>query len=166
MVGNHSLIVGQHYPAIDGLRGLAVLLVLWFHASYFVTIDMVNPLVGGTWIYYSLTIMGETGVDLFFVLSGFLITGLLIDTRNNKHNFRHFYIRRALRIFPLYYAVLVIFLGYFLFALGFGSLDSSKILMHLLYLQNWMFSHNADQFILLDHTWSFYAWLWWLYHGD
>ena len=109
---HQNLIVGQHYPAIDGLRGVAVLLVLLFHSSYFATIDMDQSLSGLTYVYYLLTITGQTGVDLFFVLSGFLITGILIDTAQDKNVFRNFYIRRSLRIFPLYYAVLFAFLIY------------------------------------------------------
>lgn len=149
-----NLIVGQHYPAIDGIRGLAVLLVIWFHSSYFVDVSMEEELVGFTYGYYQLTVLGETGVDLFFVLSGFLITGILIDTANDDHTLKNFYIRRSLRIFPLYYAVLFVFLVYFLCVFGGGALDFGKILSHLLYLQNWSMVHNEDQFILLDHTWT------------
>jgi peptidoglycan/LPS O-acetylase OafA/YrhL len=154
MEEREPLIVGKHYPAIDGLRGVAVLLVMWFHSSYFVMITIDKPLGGVSWAYYIFSVMGETGVDLFFVLSGFLITGILIDTCHQKHNFRNFYIRRILRIFPLYYGVLFVFLAYFLYIFGLDGLDHGKIGLHLFYLQNWMFSHNADQFILLDHTWS------------
>ncbi len=149
-----NLIVGRHYPAIDGLRGIAVLLVLWFHSSYFVTIGKEWGLEGVSYYYYLLTILGETGVDLFFVLSGFLITGILIDTANDKHVFKNFYIRRSLRIFPLYYAVLFIFSAYFIFIFGFNGLDHWKIFTHLFYIQNWSLTHNDDQFILLEHTWS------------
>ena len=59
-----------------------------------------------------------------------------------------------MRIFPLYYAVLFIFLAYFLFVFGINGLSHGKIVTHLLYLQNWAPIHNEDQFILLDHTWS------------
>lgn len=149
-----TLIVGHHYPAIDGLRGFAVLLVIWFHSSYFVTIGMEEQLGGITYGYYLLSILGETGVDLFFVLSGFLITGILIDTAHDKHVFKNFYIRRSLRIFPLYYMVTGLFLIYFFVMIGVENLDVTRALLHLFYLQNWTFEHNQDQFMLLDHTWS------------
>tara|TARA_R110001592_G_scaffold27763_26_gene102989 strand:- start:51230 stop:52369 length:1140 start_codon:yes stop_codon:yes gene_type:complete len=157
MDAHKPLIVGQHYPAIDGLRGMAFLLVLWFHSSYFVTIGLEQQLVGATYSYYLLTMLGETGVDLFFVLSGFLITGILMDTAQDPRPLRNFYIRRSLRIFPLYYAVLFVFLAYFFFVFGIDGLDHGKVWTHLFYLQNWSFSHNLDQFILLDHTWSLAA---------
>jgi peptidoglycan/LPS O-acetylase OafA/YrhL len=75
------------YPALDGLRAIAFLLVFGQH--------------------YFMLPWGWTGVNIFFVLSGFLITGILYDTRNDTHRARNFYIRRALRIFPLYYAVVL-----------------------------------------------------------
>jgi len=81
----------RFYPALDGLRALAVLMVFYEHYLNF------RPGLGWGW----------TGVDIFFVLSGFLITGILYDTRNTAHRFRNFYVRRTLRIFPLYYAVLI-----------------------------------------------------------
>jgi peptidoglycan/LPS O-acetylase OafA/YrhL len=80
------------YPALDGLRAIAVLLV--FTAHYF----NLPPALYWGW----------TGVDMFFVLSGFLITGILFDSRDRPHRFRIFYIRRTLRIFPLYYAALLL----------------------------------------------------------
>jgi len=85
----------RFYPALDGLRAVAVLMVFYQH--YFS--------MTGTWPAFN---WGWTGVDIFFVLSGFLITGILYDTRNTLHRFRNFYVRRTLRIFPLYYGVLLI----------------------------------------------------------
>src|SRR6476469_9154525 len=79
----------SHMPVLDGVRGMAVLLVIVFH-------------------FYSIG-FGWLGVDLFFVLSGFLITGILIDSRNKENFFRNFYVRRTLRIFPLYYFALILF---------------------------------------------------------
>jgi peptidoglycan/LPS O-acetylase OafA/YrhL len=96
----------QHIPALDGIRGLAILLVLFFHlfASNPETgsklLDLLNQFRESCYL----------GVNLFFVLSGFLITGILLDTRTRPHFFKTFYARRALRIFPLYYGVLVVLL--------------------------------------------------------
>ncbi|MGQ0735705.1 MAG: acyltransferase family protein [Acidobacteriota bacterium] len=91
-----------HTPALDGLRGIAILLVLFHHYSILTP----ETMAGG--ILKHLSIVGWSGVDLFFVLSGFLITGILIDARGSDRYFASFYMRRTLRIFPLYY--LVVFL--------------------------------------------------------
>ena len=77
-----------YYPALDGLRAIAFLMVFGLHY------------LGLAW--------GWAGVDLFFVLSGFLITGILLDSRDDLHRVRNFYARRTLRIFPLYYAVFLL----------------------------------------------------------
>lgn len=81
---------GRIYPALDGLRAVSILMI--FQAHYLSKLPF-------SW--------GWAGVDIFFVLSGFLITGILYDTRETAHRFRNFYARRMLRIFPLYYAVLL-----------------------------------------------------------
>ena len=90
----------RHIPALDGVRGVAILLVLMHHLM------LTKPLGAAPW-FDSLTHTGWVGVDLFFVLSGFLITGILYDTRTDAGCFRNFIARRVLRIFPLYYGVLV-----------------------------------------------------------
>ena len=92
-----------HLPALDGLRGLAILLVLVSHLMLFN--DRTGSRFGDS--LAALRGLGWTGVDLFFVLSGFLITGILFDTLRDSHYFRSFYMRRFLRIFPLYYGFLL-----------------------------------------------------------
>lgn len=77
-----------YFPALDGLRALAFLMVFAQH--------------------YLQMLWGWTGVDIFFVLSGFLITGILYDTRDQAHRVRNFYVRRTLRIFPLYYGLMLL----------------------------------------------------------
>lgn len=84
----------SHLPELDGLRGLAIGLVLLFH--FFVLLWPNGFTLG--WI----------GVDLFFVLSGFLITRILLETREAPHYYRNFFFRRMLRIFPLYYGLLIV----------------------------------------------------------
>ncbi len=76
-----------YFPALDGVRALAFLMVFAGH--------------------YLRLPWGWAGVDVFFVLSGFLITGILFDTRDDSHRARNFYLRRTLRIFPLYYGVML-----------------------------------------------------------
>jgi peptidoglycan/LPS O-acetylase OafA/YrhL len=91
----------RHIPVLDGIRGLAIVLVLFHHCT-----DMSNNGLADD----AATLLlhwGGFGVDLFFVLSGFLITGILADTRGHRGYFRSFYARRVLRIFPLYYAVVI-----------------------------------------------------------
>jgi peptidoglycan/LPS O-acetylase OafA/YrhL len=92
-----------HIPALDGLRGLAILLVLMFHFSIPAT-----HLTGLRRAIVHLPGAGWVGVDLFFVLSGFLITTILYDAKRTDGFFRNFYMRRVLRIFPLYYGVLFV----------------------------------------------------------
>jgi peptidoglycan/LPS O-acetylase OafA/YrhL len=92
----------KHNPALDGLRGLAILLVLLMHS--FLNTDT-GP-IGRLLLF--VTRSGWIGVDLFFVLSGFLITRILLDSYGTTGYLRNFYGRRVLRIMPLYFAVLAL----------------------------------------------------------
>src|SRR5580698_308209 len=93
-------------PELDVLRGIAVLGVLFFHgfrAEY-----GEQPFTGASRIFLLATQPGVLGVNLFFVLSGFLITGILIDSKNRSDYYSRFYKRRALRILPAYYLLLIL----------------------------------------------------------
>lgn len=90
-------------PALDGLRGAAILLVYLFH--YGGGLRSANPAARAAGY---VTQAGWTGVDVFFALSGFLITGLLWENLGQPHSLRNFYGRRALRIAPVYYGALIL----------------------------------------------------------
>jgi len=81
----------QKIPQLDGIRGVAILVVIIHNSGRF------PRLFANGWM----------GVDLFFVLSGFLITGILLDTKESEAYFKNFYARRCLRIWPLYYSLLL-----------------------------------------------------------
>lgn len=100
----------SYIKELDGVRGIAALMVMFFH--FFQGLSTVNPFL---LTVKKFAFFGQTGVSLFFVLSGFLITRILLSTKENSYYFSHFYLRRSLRIFPLYYLFLVIF--YFLIPL-------------------------------------------------
>jgi peptidoglycan/LPS O-acetylase OafA/YrhL len=93
-------------PELDGIRGIAIILTLLFHGF---TLSMRNEIWTGLphWVELA-TRPGWMGVDLFFVLSGFLITRILLGSVGKPHYFRNFYARRALRILPLYYLILIL----------------------------------------------------------
>ena len=143
----------NHIPALDGLRGIAILMVMSHHF---------NILAHGSPVERLLTATLETGwagVDLFFVLSGFLITGILIDSKENAHYYRNFYIRRSLRIFPLYYAVVL--LTFMVLPQLPGSLAQTLsqteggIGWYLTYLSNFAMTRgNHFGFGMLNVTWS------------
>ncbi len=93
----------SYFPQLDGVRAIAVAMVMIFHVSR-PDLRVPGPIV-----------IGQTGVDLFFVLSGFLITGILLKSpQEDWHEVRTFYTRRVLRIFPLYYFALIVVFPLFL----------------------------------------------------
>ena len=142
-----------HVPALDGLRGIAILLVMLYHQTVQVGPTPVDRFVG-FWL-----LSGWSGVDLFFVLSGFLITGILYDSKHAEGYFRNFYARRVLRIFPLYYAI-VVFSLLILPHIPHWKLDSlARIngdeLWYWTYLSNFSIAaHDAFRHGILDVSWS------------
>jgi peptidoglycan/LPS O-acetylase OafA/YrhL len=95
-------------PELDGLRGIAIAMVLLYHLFQLTLVA--RP---GSWLAHLQTALslGWSGVDLFFVLSGFLIGGILLDARESTNYFRVFYTRRFFRIVPIYAVVLLVVPG-------------------------------------------------------
>jgi peptidoglycan/LPS O-acetylase OafA/YrhL len=147
----------DHLPSLDGLRGIAILLVLFFHMTALAPATAADrglrAIMGHGWV----------GVDLFFVLSGFLITGILLDGKGQAHYFRNFYARRTVRIFPLYYAVIAVFLIILprwaaALSARFGHVEG-RPLFYWLYLSNHALAASNGQgldfrFGVLNPTWS------------
>ena len=121
----------KYYHNLDGLRGIAALMVVLFH---FFTYDNSSYLTNLN-EFQKFTEFGQHGVSLFFVLSGFVISRILIQTRGSKNYFKRFYKRRILRIFPLYYLFLIIY--YYLPYVYNDSIIGFKLqLPFYFYLQN------------------------------
>jgi len=99
----------KRIPELDGVRGIAVALVLIWH--YGVCQAKFAP---DSWVTSLSSTLALTwsGVDLFFVLSGFLIVGILVDSKDTPHYFRAFFVRRACRILPVYYVILLLFIPF------------------------------------------------------
>jgi peptidoglycan/LPS O-acetylase OafA/YrhL len=147
--------VKGHMPALDGIRGVAVILVMVCHFSRLM--DLSTPSHG---LFNKLTDAGWTGVDLFFVLSGFLITGILLDSKDSPRYFFSFYMRRILRIFPLYYLACFVYLvGLPLIQNHLGILTNLKSLASVriwfwVYAANWGMAITGKSFGTLGHFWS------------
>lgn len=97
---------GHYRPALDGLRGIAIILVLLHHYG----VIHAMPIAWYESLFFGLCHSGWIAVDLFFALSGFLITSILLRTKSRRGYFVNFYARRTLRIFPLYYGTLLLFM--------------------------------------------------------
>lgn len=123
-------------PQLDVLRGLAITLVVVYHGIYWTEHRQPGHAANAiTW----LTQYGAMGVNLFFVLSGFLITGILIDTKNSTRYFSGFYMRRALRILPAYLLTIV---GLILL----GMISRGGVLASLTFLANYSFIPAAQKY--------------------
>ena len=142
---------------LDGLRGMAIGIVVFFH--YFFLIAQVRP--GSLLAYlFSPGRIGWSGVDLFFVLSGFLIGGILLDAREASNFYRVFYTRRFFRIVPPYFLLLIGYLALGVFARVYpkGSLtveNQLPLAPYFAFLQNfWMAAQNNLGGTTLSITWS------------
>lgn len=139
-----------HIPALDGLRGVAILLVVFYHLA-----NSLEGEFGYGNLLLSVAKIGWIGVDLFFVLSGFLITGILYDSKTSKSTnyFKKFYMRRLLRIFPLYYGILVLFAIYYTIWPNSGLHGHDNPAWIWIFMTNFVMSWGGA-FGVLDHFWS------------
>ena len=149
--------LNRHIPSLDGLRGLAVLMVMIFHQTMVGSATALDR--SYSWVVVWLM---QSGVDLFFVLSGFLITGILFrsKSKSSQNYFRNFYARRVLRIFPLYYAILFVALV-ILPAFPhpklekWGHVSGWNGIWYWLFLSNWSIALNGGpQHGMIDMSWT------------
>src|ERR1700690_217140 len=142
----------RNVRALDGIRGVAIILVMFHHFE-----GLIPPCNLGVRCMKLMLSYGWAGVDLFFALSGFLITGILLDTRHANNYFSAFYARRVLRIFPLYYSVLIAILAV---AAVLNPRPHSVPLpadqkLYFLYLTNWLVLWKGRWGPnILGHFWS------------
>lgn len=151
-IGSHRLSIAalpmtQKIPQLDAVRGIAILLVLIHNTDAFPSLHL-----------EAISTYGWMGVDLFFVLSGFLITGILLEAKQSESYFKNFYARRCLRIWPLYYSLLIFM---FLIVPHLHPSDARNIFersspwwAYPLFLQNFLVAVPAEAAGALGVTWS------------
>jgi peptidoglycan/LPS O-acetylase OafA/YrhL len=147
----------QRIPELDGLRGFAIFLVVLCHYIGEGDVTGVSATTGKLLRAFG---FGRCGVDLFFVLSGFLIGSILLESRNSPNYYRTFYLRRVHRIFPLYYLWIVFYLigiaclrsfsGYATFIAD----DLWHLPRYLFFVQNFFWSKTFFEYFWLGVTWS------------
>ncbi len=138
---NQNESYNRHFPELDGIRGMAISFILIFHCMPFKGIPIDSAafmLKNSMWI----------GVDLFFVLSGFLITRILMGLKEQNKKYLVFYGRRALRIFPLYYFSLV-----FVFFVLTNNQEIKYILTYAAPKQ-WFFLYGYNIYIMIKNSFS------------
>ena len=145
----------NHSPELDGIRGIALLAVMLSHGGgrYILQTTFVAKLFA-----YAM-VPGWSGVELFFVLSGFLITGILLRSKTAENYFSSFYARRFLRIFPVYYLVVTAGLvaAHYNFWWNTMMPPERMRIAYYFYAQNWPFfwNHGAYQMVsVFGHFWS------------
>lgn len=134
---------GERIQSLDGLRALSITLVILGHLGGTANFPIPNDVM-------QFAELGGTGVRVFFVISGFLITTLLLDEhdRSKTISLKAFYLRRTLRIFPAYYAFLLV--AVFLRRWGVADSPDAAFLTSVTYTSNYL----PDRGWLLGHTWS------------
>lgn len=143
---NQRFRIPSYIPELDGLRGIAIAVVLLYHCHTKLVSSHFDVVAKWGWI----------GVNLFFVLSGFLITGIIVDSRDDPHFFRNFYARRGLRIWPVYFLLLL--LNFFIVPLVFGNfwwavheVRGAQWTHYIFFIQNLLFAAMPGT---LGPTWS------------
>lgn len=134
----------NYIPKLDSLRAIAAFMVIVSH--YFEELKL------GHFAY------GANGVPIFFVISGFLITSILLAQKNKLDKslwelFKNFIIKRALRLFPIYYLMIIVLFGLSVF-LGLWICDKGDEWYYFTYTQNWLFYIKGWQSPLINHSWS------------
>ncbi|MGD0842436.1 MAG: acyltransferase [Candidatus Acidiferrales bacterium] len=138
----------RRVPQLDAVRGVAILLVMLHNIGFKYPLFHSQQLFSDGWM----------GVDLFFVLSGFLITGILVDTKKSQGYFKNFYVRRCLRIWPLYFSLI-----FFMFVVVrfLGPSEYHEVLQRSspwwafpLFLQNFLVPISTNAAGPLGVTWS------------
>ncbi len=150
--------IAKRIPELDGLRGVAIILVIIWHYLNNQLVPDKSPVVD---FVIHLTSNFWNGVDLFFVLSGFLIGGILLRAKGSENYFKTFYLRRIFRIFPVYYLILFIYIFLIILIPGISAIipylfkDPLPVWSYLFYFQNYLMiikqSYGAGW---LGVTWS------------
>ena len=154
-------------PELDGLRGIAISLVVLIHYFYWgpPNLGSAASVMNHVYVWFERCVaLGWTGVDLFFVLSGFLIGGILIDSRDSENYYKAFYMRRFYRILPIYYLTI---LGYIIllwtlrpamrlhFPAPVEAWPDASVLWLFAFVQNFRFtSHTSLGWHWFSPTWS------------
>jgi peptidoglycan/LPS O-acetylase OafA/YrhL len=133
----------KHLPVLDGVRGLAIVSVIILHfLGNIVPTNTVEKVVA------KLSSYGGEGVTLFFVLSGFLISSILLASKSKPAFFKNFYMRRVLRIFPLYYGTLIV--GLVLLPSAWLPESLARTREH----QVWLWTYGTNIYVALERTWE------------